>query len=79
MLNVGNLINDEWGTYTYNPLASFDNVRPLTVVSRGSATSAPTFRLNATSLDDFAKKTTLSKSISTSSTWGALLGIRLIF
>ena len=36
-------------------------------------------RLNATSLDDFAKKTTLSKSISTSSTWGALLGIRLIF
>jgi hypothetical protein len=79
MLNVGNLINDEWGTYTYNPLASYDNVRPLTVVSRGSATSAPTFRLNATSLDDFAKKTTLSKSISTSSTWGALLGIRLIF
>lgn len=79
VLNAGNLLNDSWGTYTYNPLASFDNVRPLSVVSRGSATSAPTFRLNATSLDDFAKKTTLSNSISTSSTWGALLGIRLIF
>ena len=36
ILNAGNLINDEWGTYTYNPLASYENVRPLTVVTRGS-------------------------------------------
>ena len=79
MLNFGNLINDSWGTYTYNPLASYENVRPLTVATRGSATQAPVYRLNATSREDFAKKTTLSKSISTSSTWGALLGIRLIF
>jgi hypothetical protein len=79
LLNVGNMINDSWGTYTYNPLASYENVRPLTVVSRGNATTAPTFKLNATSLSDFAAKTTLSKDISTSSTWGCLLGIRLIF
>ncbi len=79
ILNVGNLLNDKWGTYTYNALASYDNVRPLSVVSRGDATNAPTFRLNASSLDDFASKTTLSKSISTASTWGCLLGIRLIF
>ncbi len=79
LLNVGNMINDSWGTYTYNPLASYENVRPLTVVSRGSATSQPTFRLNATSLQDFKNKTTLSKSLSTSSTWGCLLGVRLIF
>jgi hypothetical protein len=79
MLNVGNLINDSWGTYTYNPLASYENVRPLSVITRGNATTAPVYRLNATSLDDFTAKTTLSKSISTSSTWGCLLGIRLIF
>jgi hypothetical protein len=79
LLNVGNMINDSWGTYTYNPLTSYENVRPLTVVGRGNATTAPTFRLNATSLDDFTNKTTLSKSVSTSSTWGCLLGIRLIF
>lgn len=79
ILNVGNMLNDKWGTYTYNPLASYDNVRPLAVVSRGNSTTAPTFRLNASSLDDFTTKTTLSKSISTSSTWGCLLGIRLIF
>jgi len=79
VLNVGNMINDSWGTYTYNPLASYDNIRPLTVVSRGSATSQPTFRLNATSLQDFRNKTTLTKDLSTGSTWGCLLGVRLIF
>ena len=79
LLNVGNMINDKWGAYTYNPLASYENVRPLTVVSRGNATTAPTFRLNANSIADFEDKTTLSKSLSTSSTWGCLLGIRLIF
>jgi hypothetical protein len=79
LLNAGNLLNDKWGTYTYNPLASYDNVRPLTVVTKGTATTAPVYRLNATSLDDFTAKTTLSKSISTASTWGCLLGIRLIF
>jgi hypothetical protein len=79
LLNVGNMINDSWGTYTYNALASYENVRPLTVVSRGSSTSQPTFRLNANSLSDFQTKTTLSKSLSTGSTWGCLLGVRLIF
>ena len=79
LLNIGNLLNDKWGTYSYNPLASYDNVRPLTVASKGTATAAPTYTLNATSIDDFLTKTTLSKSISTASTWGCLLGIRLIF
>lgn len=78
-LNIGNMINDKWGTYSYNPLASYDNVRPLRVVTRGSATAAPVYRLNANDLADFADKSTLSKSISTGSTWGCLLGIRLIF
>lgn len=79
ILNIGNMINDKWGTYAINPLASFDNVRPLTVVTRGNATTAPVYKLNATSLDDFATKTTLSKDLTTASTWGCLLGIRLIF
>jgi hypothetical protein len=78
-LNIGNLLNDSWGTYTYNPLASYENVRPLSVVTRGTANTEPVFRLNATSIADFESKTKLSKSISTSSTWGCLLGVRLIF
>jgi hypothetical protein len=78
-LIVGNLINDSWGTYSYNPLASFQNVRPLRVNSKGTATAAPVYTLNANSLDDFEAKTTISKDVSTSSTWGCLFGIRLIF
>jgi hypothetical protein len=78
-LNVGNLLNDKWGTYMNNPLANYDNVRPLTVITKGTATQAPVYRLNATSLDDFKTKTTLSRSITTSSTWGCLIGFRLIF
>ena len=79
ILNVGNFINNKWGAFTFNPLASYDNVRPLTVVTRGNATTEPVYKLNAISLDDFASSTTLSKDISTASTWGCLLGIRLIF
>jgi len=79
VLNLGNMLNDSWGTYVYNPLASYDNVRPLRVNNKGTSTAAPIYTLNASSLDDFAKKTTISKDVSTSSTWGCLLGIRLIF
>ena len=79
VLNLGNMINDSWGNYVYNPIASYDNVRPLRVNNKGTSTAAPIYTLNASSLDDFAKKTTLSKDVSTSSTWGCLLGIRLIF
>jgi hypothetical protein len=78
-LNIGNLLNDSWGTYPYNPLASYENVRPLRVNNRGTATAAPVYTLNATSLQDFTAKTTISKDVNTSSTWGCLLGIRLIF
>lgn len=79
LLNFGNMINDSWGTFVYNPLASYENVRPLRVATKGTATKEPVFTLNATSLDDFKAKTTISKDISTSSTWGCLLGVRLIF
>jgi hypothetical protein len=78
-LNIGNMLNDSWGTYCYNPYASYENVRPLRVATKGTATKAPVFTLNATSLEDFEAKTTISKDISTSSTWGCLMGLRLIF
>ncbi|MFN8256638.1 MAG: carboxypeptidase regulatory-like domain-containing protein [Bacteroidales bacterium] len=79
LLNVGNMLNDSWGTFTYNALSSFDNVRPLTRVALPTANTAPTFRLNANSISAFNTASTLTKSVSTSSTWGALLGIRFIF
>jgi hypothetical protein len=79
ILNIGNMIDDSWGAYHFNPLASFDNVRPLTRVGLPTASAAPTFRLNANTVADFKTATQLSKSPNTGNTWGALLGIRLIF
>ncbi len=79
LLNVGNMINNAWGVYTFHPLASYDNVRLLTMVDKPTATDAPTFRLNANSIDQFKQNTELSNTLTTSSTWGALLGLRLVF
>jgi hypothetical protein len=78
-VNFGNLLNDKWGTYVNNPLASFDNIRPLRVNNRGNSTTQPVYTLNASSMQDFLTKTTIVKDVSTSSTWGCLLGIRFIF
>ena len=79
ILNIGNMINDKWGTYDFHPLASYDNIRPLTRVALPTATTAPTFRLNANTIDQFKASTELIKTLSTGSTWGMLLGIRLVF
>ncbi len=79
LLNIGNLLNDSWGAYPYNPLSNYDNVRPLSVVTRGNATTAPVYRLNANDLDDFRNKSVVSKYADISSTWGCLFGLRLIF
>jgi hypothetical protein len=78
-LNIGNFINDSWGAYSFNPLANYDNVRPLTVVTKGNAAAAPVYRLNASSLDDFKNKSVVGKYADISSTWGCLFGLRLIF
>lgn len=79
LLNVGNMINDNWGTISYVPLANYENIRPLTMVGRPTVTTAPTFRLNANTVDAFKAGTSLTKTISTSNTWGALFGLRFIF
>jgi hypothetical protein len=79
LLNVGNMISDKWGTYAYHPLSRYDNVSPLRVVGSPTATTAPTFRLNANTVQEFQEKTEVGNDLSTSSTWGALLGVRLIF
>lgn len=78
LLNVGNMINDNWGTTSYHPLSSYDNVRLLTR-SNAATNASPTVRLNANTIDDFKAKTTLTKTLSTSNTWGAMFGLRLIF
>lgn len=78
ILNVGNLINRKWGNYKYMSSSSYDRIRPLKFASRNAA-NEPVFQLNATSPEAFWKNNTWQTSASTSSTWGMLLGVRLIF
>ncbi len=85
IINVGNLLNKNWGAYKSMGSQSYDNLRPLTFVK--SDGGVPTFRLNAsaTSTDpesvvkNFFDNNTWVKTTSTSSTWGMLFGLRLIF
>jgi len=80
LLNAGNFLNSHWGTYKTIGLGSYDNIRPLTykgVVSSSNPT--PTYTLNATSIDNFNQNNHFIDNPTTGSTWGALLGFRLIF
>lgn len=92
IINVGNLLNSAWGVYKSNGLASYDRIRPLTQASgyRKSggrwvpknglqADGTSTYVLNASSLEDFNKKTQWTNALSTGSTWGMLLGVKFIF
>jgi hypothetical protein len=40
---------------------------------------APTYTLNATDIANFDSKNKMIKSVTTGSTWGMLLGVRLLF
>lgn len=78
ILNVGNLINSDWGVYKTHGLASYENVRPLTYVTK-NADNKPVYRLYANSIEEFNEKAQWVNSLSTGSTWGMQLGIRFIF
>ncbi|MBR3303008.1 MAG: TonB-dependent receptor [Bacteroidales bacterium] len=85
IINVGNLLNKNWGAYKSMGSQSYDNLRPLTFVRAEGG--EPLFRLNANAtandvqsvIDNFIDQNTWKKTASTSSTWGMLLGLRLIF
>lgn len=85
IINVGNLLNKDWGAYKSMGSQSYDNLRPLTFVSRQNG--VPTYKLNSAAsnsdpksvIDAFWKNNHWSKTLSTGSTWGMLFGARLIF
>ncbi len=78
ILNVGNLINSDWGTYKYMALRNYDNVSLLSF-SEMDANKVPTFKVNARDSEDFGKKTAWTNSLLTSSTWGMQLGVKVTF
>jgi hypothetical protein len=78
ILNVGNLLNSSWGTYKQNGLASYDNVAALRY-SSVSDDQRPVYQIAATSTEDFKQKSEWVDNLSTSSTWGMLLGVKVLF
>ena len=84
-MNVGNLLNKKWGAYKSMTNQSYDNLRPLTFVNNAGGT--PSFRLNASAtandpqsvIDNFYSANSWKKTVSTSSTWGMMFGLRLLF
>ena len=93
ILNVGNLLCKDWGVYQTMGSQSYDRIRPLTQAksfdsdSKGgwsqktglNADNSISYILNANSVEAFKSSNTWKNSTTTSSTWGMLLGIRLLF
>ena len=85
IINVGNLLNKNWGAYRSMASQSYDNLRPLTFVNNNGG--IPSYKLNASAtandpnsvVDNFLNANSWKKTASTSSTWGMLLGVRFIF
>ena len=85
IVNVGNLLNKKWGAYRSMTNQSYDNLRPLTFVNNTGG--VPKFRLNASAtandpmsvVDNFYSSNSWKKTVSTSSTWGMMFGLRLLF
>jgi hypothetical protein len=78
ILNAGNLINKNWGTYQdFGITNGYDNIQLLTVA--GFQNGQPVYQLNAADVATFKENARFVDDVSTSSTWGMLLGIKVMF
>jgi hypothetical protein len=79
IVNAGNLLNSDWGVYTRSGLSNrYSVIMPLRYMGR-DANNEPTFKLNADDVADFNSMNREINELSTSSTWGMLFGVRLLF
>lgn len=82
LLNIGNLFNSDWGVYQKQTLGSYD----ITLLKYNNTNSegVPTYQMNYLSTDKATGKpvfptSTYTPVMSTTSTWGAQIGIRYTF
>ena len=78
ILNVGNMINSKWGAYKTIGIINYDNVSPLKVSSIGTD-KVPVYQVNATNSAAFKANSVWKYDVSTSSTWGMMLGAKISF
>ncbi len=83
VLNVGNLLNKEWGAVYGASVQSYNDFTLLNYTGvkevDGVGAHVPHFMMNFSSSEDFKKGTKFNKTISTASTWSCLIGFRLKF
>jgi hypothetical protein len=78
VLNAGNLINKNWGAYQYFGISNgYDNIQLLKVA--GYQNGMPVYQINSTDVASFQKNARFVDNVSTSSTWGMMLGVKLAF
>lgn len=79
IVNAANLLSKDWGLYKRSGLANqYDQIMPLTYKGV-NANGQPTFTLNATDIANFDAKNQMLNQLTTGSTWGMQLGVRLLF
>jgi hypothetical protein len=75
LLNVGNLLNSNWGVYQKQTLGSYDIT--LLKMSKVGTDGVPHYQMNYTGTS--LPTSTYTPVLSTVSTWGAQLGVRYTF
>lgn len=85
ILNIGNLLNSSWGVYKRIGISNYDNVRPLKYAGV-SDDKRPIYQINTNSSkaenntsEEFHKNSVWTPDASVSSTWGMMLGVKLMF
>lgn len=76
-LNVGNMLNKNWGMYQRFGISNYDNIQLLKVA--GYQNERPVYQLNATNVDKFNENARFVDNVSISSTWGMMLGLKFAF
>ncbi|MDD2491593.1 MAG: carboxypeptidase regulatory-like domain-containing protein [Bacteroidales bacterium] len=79
IVNAANLLSKNWGLYKKSGLANNYNVIMPLSYKGVNHMGQPTYTLNAKDLADFDAKNQLINQVTTGSTWGMQLGIRLLF
>jgi hypothetical protein len=75
LLNVGNLLSSKWGVYQKQTLGTYDIT--LLKYNTTGADGIPVYQMNYTGSS--LPTSTYTPVLSTSSTWGAQIGVRYIF
>ena len=81
-INVGNMLNSNWGVYKTAALkSSYGNILPVEMQRANAKSGAQKgFVLTENSIEDFSKKANVwNDNLGLSSTWGMLLGVKLLF